>query len=327
MAARLLFDGVSKQFGRSVALEGLSLAVEPGEIFGFLGPNGAGKTTAIHLAMGFLRASSGRGELLGKPFSRARAARARVGYVPDAPVFFKGSALDAVMLAARLNDTEQRRSTTGLRARALELLRWMDLPTGEQMPGRKTGNDARKFSRGQQQRLALVQALVNRPQLLILDEPTSALDPPAGLLVREALERARGEGVAVFFSSHQLQEVEQLCDRAAFLDQGRVLHAGAMAELLEEGATARITLRGLGGEDGFVAAARGALRAAGPGTARGDLVFAVLVAGQQAFLERAWLAGAELVRVERERRTLEDLFALRRGGRPAVPQAGQEGRR
>ncbi len=327
MAARLLFDGVGKQFGRSVALEGLSLAVEPGEIFGFLGPNGAGKTTAIHLAMGFLRASSGRGELLGKPFSRARAARARVGYVPDAPVFFKGSALDAVMLAARLNDTEQRRSTTGLRARALELLRWMDLPTGEQMPGRKTGNDARKFSRGQQQRLALVQALVNRPQLLILDEPTSALDPPAGLLLREALERARGEGVAVFFSSHQLQEVEQLCDRAAFLDQGRVLHAGAMAELLEEGATARITLRGLGGKDDFAAANRGALRAAAPGTARGDLVFAVAAAGQQAFLERAWLAGAELVRVERERRTLEDLFALRRGGRPAVPQAGQEGRR
>ncbi len=329
MAARLLFDSIGKRFGRSVALEGLSLAVEPGEIFGFLGPNGAGKTTAIHLAMGFLRATSGRGELLGKPFGRARAARARVGYVPDAPVFFSGTALDAVLFAARLNDTEQRRSTAGLRARALELLRWLDLPAGNETgDGKRRESDARKFSRGQQQRLALVQALVMRPQLLILDEPTSALDPPAAMLVREALERARSEGVAVFFSSHQLQEVEQLCDRAAFLDQGRLLHTGAMAELLEEGATARITLRGIGGGHTFVAASGGSLHAAAPGTARGDLVFAVPLAGQQAFLERAWLNGAELVRVERERRTLEDLFAQRRGARSTSPESSkpQEGR-
>ena len=323
MAARLLFEGIGKRFGRSVALEGLSLAVEPGEIFGFLGPNGAGKSTAIHLAMGFLRASSGRGELLGRPFTRARAARARVGYVPDAPVFFGGSALDAVLLTARLNDTEQRRSTAGLEARALELLRWLDLPAGNS--GKDAAKDVRKFSRGQQQRLALVQALVTRPELLVLDEPTSALDPPAVMLVREALERARGEGVAVFFSSHQLQEVEQLCDRAAFLDQGRLLHTGAMAELLEEGATARMTLRGLREQDTFVQTVKGALRAASAGTARGDLVFAVPVAGQRAFLERAWLAGAELVRVERERRTLEDLFAGRRAARPTAQETSRRG--
>ena len=325
MATRLLFDNVTKRFGRSVALDSLSLSVEPGEIFGFLGPNGAGKSTAIHLAMGFLRPSSGRGELLGLPFERTRAARARVGYVPDAPVFFAGNALEAVLFAGRLNhsDAEQSRSASGLRDYALELLRWLDLPAD----GKAGQRDVRKFSRGMKQRLALVQALVTRPQLLILDEPTSALDPPAVTLVREALERARDEGMAVFFSSHQLQEVEQLCDRAAFLDGGRLLHMGPMAALLEEGATARITLRSLRPDDAFAQAGARQSQAAVRSGGRGDLVFTVPVAGQQAFLERAWLAGAELVGVEREHRTLDDLFAGRRdaSSTPSMAKYGSHG--
>ncbi len=319
MTARLIFDGISKHYGRSVALDSLTLSVEPGEIYGFLGPNGAGKSTAIRIAMGFLHATHGRGELLGLPFARARAARASVGYVDDAPVFFAGSALDSVLFAARLNDTEGRHATAGLRERALELLGWLDLPP--------TGKDARKFSRGMQQRLALAQALVLRPKLLILDEPTSALDPPAMLLVRGALERARSEGVAVFFSSHQLQEVEQLCDRAAFLDHGRLLHAGPMASLLEEGATAHITLRGEGVEMALQPFTALPVSHGGVGLARGDCVFAVPVAGQQAFLERAWLAGAELVRVERQRRTLEDLFAGKRNTRLAAGEQEETGER
>ncbi len=305
MAARLIFEGISKHYGRSIALDSLTLAVEPGEIYGFLGPNGAGKSTAIRIAMGFLHATHGRGELLGLPFAQARAARASVGYVDDAPVFFAGSALDSVLFAARLNDTEGRHATPGLRERALDLLHRLDLPP--------EGKDARKFSRGMQQRVGLAQALVLRPQLLILDEPTSALDPPAVLLVRGVLERARSEGVAVFFSSHQLQEVEQLCDRAAFLDHGRLLHAGPMASLLEEGATAHITLRGEDIETALQPFTAVPVSHGGAGMVRGDCVFAVPVAGQQAFLERAWLAGAELVRVERQRRTLEDLFAGKRG--------------
>ncbi len=319
MAARLIFEGISKHYGRSVVLNSLTLAVEPGEIYGFLGPNGAGKSTAIRIAMGFLHATQGRGELLGLPFAQARAARASVGYVDDAPVFFAGSALDSVLFAARLNDTEQRHATPGLRERAFDLLRWLDLPP--------EGKDTRKFSRGMQQRLALAQALVLRPKLLILDEPTSALDPPAMLLVRDALERARSEGVAIFFSSHQLQEVEQLCDRAAFLDHGRLLHAGPMASLLEEGATAHITLRGLEGmETALQPFTAIPVSHGGAGLVRGDCMFAVPVAGQQAFLERAWAAGAELVRVERQRRTLEDLFAGNRGTQLAAVEPGERDR-
>lgn len=304
----LVFEGLGKQFGRVQALTSLSFSVKAGEIFGFLGPNGAGKTTAIHLAMGFLRPSTGGGTLLGLPFGRARAARADVGYVPDAPVFFAGSALDAVLFAARLNW----QGGAEVRARALHLLRWMDLPPERQ--------DARKFSRGMQQRLALVQALITRPRLLMLDEPTAALDPPGVMLVREALEQARGDGAAVFFSSHQLQEVESLCDRAAFLESGRLLHIGTLSDLLREGAMAHITLRGLGVEDAFVVRWSAALRA--PAGLRGDHVFTVPVAMQQEFLEAAWLTGAELVRVERERRSLEDLFAERKSAHPSEEGAG-----
>ncbi len=302
MAAALQFEKVTKLYGRAAALHELSLAVAPGEIFGFLGANGAGKTTAIHIAMGLVRPTGGSGALLGVPFTKARKARARVGYVPDAPVFFAGSALDSVLFAARLNDAEGERATPGLRGRALEVLRLFDLPP--------EGKDACKFSRGMQQRLALAQATVLRPELLILDEPTSALDPAAVALVREALFRARNEGAAVFFSSHQLHEVEQLCDRAAFLRDGRVLHAGSMNELLREGAMARVTLRGLGREHPFLRAESASLEQAGHG-ARGDLVFAVPIDAQRAFLERAWAAGAELVRVERVGRTLEELFTER----------------
>ena len=304
MAVSLLFDSIGKRFGQSVALDGLSLAVEPGEIFGFLGPNGAGKTTAIHVALGLLKPTSGFGELLGQPFSRARSARARVGYVMDAPSFFTGTALDNLLLAGRLNSRETRGGETGLHARASELLRWMDLPADKK--------DARKFSRGMQQRLALAQALVNRPELLILDEPTSALDPPAVMLIREALIRARSEGTAVFFSSHQLQEVEQLCDRAAFLDGGKVLHTGSMAMLLQEGASARVVLRGLPEDSRFVQQRKAAFSKTPADSVRGDLVFQVPLGEQRLFLEQAWAAGAELVAVTREHRTLADLFAARR---------------
>src|SRR6202012_6265680 len=102
MAPRLEFSSISKQFGNYTALQPLTLSLEPGEIMGFLGPNGAGKTTAIHLAMGFIRPTSGSGSLLGKPFGDAEA-RARLGFVPDVPGFFSENGFRSVELAARLN--------------------------------------------------------------------------------------------------------------------------------------------------------------------------------------------------------------------------------
>ena len=128
----------------------------------------------------------------------------------------------------------------------------------------------------------------------------------------------------MFFSSHQLPEIEQLCDRAAFLNQGRVLHAGRMGELLREGAMVRITLRGLQREHSFVRQSAGALQPA-PRAAREDLVFLLPLGQERGFMERAWAAGAELVRVEREQRSLEDLFA-RRVPPPKGPEKASEKR-
>ncbi|RRA49656.1 ABC transporter ATP-binding protein [Acidipila sp. EB88] len=312
MAALLRFDQITKRYGRQVALDSLTLTVEAGEIFGFVGPNGAGKSTAIRIAMGFLHASAGRGELLGVPFAQARAARAGVGYVPDAPVFFASTPLEAVLFAGRLNSEDAGQTDADLRTRALELLRWLDLPvsfSGWRAAGKA---DARKLSRGQQQRLAIAQALVSHPRLLVLDEPTSALDPPGVSLVREALVRSRAEGTAVFFSSHQLQEVETLCDRAAFLAAGKLVAMGSMAELLREGDCVSITVRRLQPEDPFVRLHASTLSQAHSIAVSGDLVFVVPVHEQQCFLEQAWLAGAELVEVVRQRRRLQELFEMNR---------------
>lgn len=309
----LIYEQVSKRYGSRIALDSLSLQVHPGEIFGFLGPNGAGKSTALHMAMGLVRPSRGTGTILGQPFSRSRSARSRIGYVPDAPSFFAHTALDAVLLAARLNQPDSAPTAASLRGRALELLKRFDLPPEGQLVTR--------FSRGMQQRLAVAQALVSRPELLILDEPTSALDPPGVALVRDALRTARQEGCAVFFSSHQLQEVELLCDRAAFLQEGRLLRSGPLNELLEESQRVRITLRGLEAGGSFEQAHAGLMdqdaisfgvsphtKLPAPFAREGDRTYRMPVVAQQAFIESAWMAGAELVSVERERQSLEQLF-------------------
>ena len=291
MAAPLEFQGTTKHFGAQAALDNLSLTLEPGEILGFLGPNGAGKTTAIHLALGFLKPTSGRGAILGKPFGDT-ATRARIGFLPDAPTFFAGSATDAVKLAARLNNVRNPR----LREQSRSLLARFNLATA--------GKDARRFSRGMQQRLGMAQALVNDPELLILDEPTSALDPPGVLEVRELLRAARDEGKSIFFSSHQLSEVEQICDRIAFLDRGNLLRYGSLASFLEDSGRMEVVLQGLPAEAEEL---RPYLEYRS-GPSENGVHFVVPVHLQRELIEHAWAAGGTLKSVTPLRRTLEDLF-------------------
>jgi ABC-2 type transport system ATP-binding protein len=289
MAPRLTFSATSKQFGKQTALHPLTLSIEPGEILGFLGPNGAGKTTAIHLALGFLRPSSGSGMLLGKPFGDAQQ-RARLGFVPDVPVFFSESGFRSVELAARLNGVDDPRLAKDIR----DLLGAVGLPEEKK--------NAPQFSRGMQQRLALAQALINDPELLILDEPAAALDPAGVQQVRELLRNARHAGKSIFFSSHQLTEVEHICDRIAFLHQGRLVRSGTLREFQSESDRVEIELRGLSVAD--VSRIYPADATAGPDSIR----ISVPAQEQRRVIEAVWQAGGEIVSLAPLRRRLEDLF-------------------
>ena len=291
MAPRLAFSAVSKQFGKYTALHPLTLTLQPGEILGFLGPNGAGKTTAIHLALGFLRPSSGSGSLLGKPFGDAQA-RARLGFVPDVPVFFSESGFRSVELAARLNGVNDSQLAKGIR----ELLAAVGLPNDRK--------DARQYSRGMQQRLALAQALINDPELLILDEPAAALDPAGVQQVRELLRHARNAGKSIFFSSHQLTEVEHICDRIAFLNQGRLVRCGSLREFQSESDRVEIEVRGISADRVNQIYPGTTSAGAGPDSIR----MTVPAQEQRRVIEAVWSAGGEIVSLAPLRRRLEDLF-------------------
>jgi len=271
MAPRLEFSAISKQFGKSTALHPLTLSLEPGEILGFLGPNGAGS-----------------GTLLGKPFGDA-GARSRLGFVPDVPVFFPESGFRSVELAARLNGIDDPLLAKNIR----DLLGAVGLPDDRK--------DARQYSRGMQQRLALAQALINDPELLILDEPAAALDPAGVQQVRELLRNARHAGKSIFFSSHQLTEVEQICDQIAFLNQGRLVRSGSLKEFQGQSDRVEIEIRGLSLAD----ASR-----ISPATANdsGAIRMTVPTQEQRRVIEAIWHAGGEIVSLAPLRHRLEDLF-------------------
>jgi ABC-2 type transport system ATP-binding protein len=270
---------------RVQALSDFSLGVERGEIFGFLGPNGAGKTTAIHLAMGFVRASSGWGRMLGKPFGNAQARR-RVGFLAEVVAFCNTSTAAAIRFYGGLS---------GMRGREL------DLAVGKALAAvnlqAESSRKVSQLSRGMLQRVGLAQALVNDPELLILDEPTSALDPAARVAVRELLIKLRDQGKTIFISSHLLSEVELVCDRVAVLNRGRLARVGRMADLLEVADQVEIVARDIGEE--VVA-----------GSKRNGSVVRVRVArkDQRGTIEKIWSAGGEVVSVNPVRRSLEELF-------------------
>jgi len=225
--------GLRKRYGRVEALADLTMTVRPGEVFGFLGPNGAGKTTTVKLLLGLARPSGGKGRLLGAPLGD-REARRRVGYLPE--LFRYQPWLRAREVLALHADLI---GLPGLgRARAFDdILGLVGLAD-------RASDSVSGFSKGMQQRLGIGVALVGEPALVILDEPTSALDPIGRIDVRGILRTARDRGAAIFLNSHLLSEVEQVCDRVAIVDRGRVVAEGPLAEVLGEQET-RIRVEGL----------------------------------------------------------------------------------
>ncbi len=229
-------SGLTKHYGSTVALAGLNMTVPRGEVFGFLGPNGAGKTTAVRLMLGLARASSGEGMVLGFPLGSLEARR-RIGYLPE--LFrYQGwlRAGEVLRLHCELAGIERGSRRSEIQS-ALELVG---------LDGRSEDH-VDTLSKGMQQRLGLAVALLGKPDLVLLDEPTSALDPVGRHDVREVLRALKRRGVAVFLNSHLLSEVEQICDRVAVVDHGRVVAEGSLPQLLA-GPRVRIQCSDLGPE-------------------------------------------------------------------------------
>jgi len=206
-----------KRFGGKLAVADLSLSLRRGEIFGFLGPNGAGKTTSLKMLLGLIEPSGGSGRLLGRPIGD-RGARAKVGFLPEHFRFQDWlTGRELLQLHGRLYGL----SGADLARRVEALLGRVDLLDAAH---RKLG----EYSKGMLQRAGLAAALLNDPDVVFLDEPTSGLDPLGRLLVRDLMRELKGRGVTVFLNSHLLGEVEQTCDRVAFLKAGRVVHEHAL---------------------------------------------------------------------------------------------------
>ena len=217
MSAPIEISGLRKSFGTTVALDGLDLTVEQGEIHGFLGPNGAGKSTTIRVLLGLLRADGGQARLLGgDPWTDVAQLHRRIAYVPgDVALWPNLTGGEVIDLLARLRG--------GLNAaRRDDLLARFDLD-----PTKK----CRAYSKGNRQKVALVAALSSDAELLLFDEPTAGLDPLMDRVFRDYVDEVRTEGRTVLLSSHILSEVEALCDRVSITRAGRTVESGSLAQL------------------------------------------------------------------------------------------------
>jgi ABC-2 type transport system ATP-binding protein len=211
-------DGLVKTYGDLRAVDGVSLEVAVGETFGILGPNGAGKTTTLELIEGLRKPDAGRAELLGHPsYPRDPALLRRVGVQLQSSAFFERlTAREQLRTFAALYDVPHDRADA-----SLELVGLID----------KADARTEDLSGGQKQRLSIACALVHDPELVFLDEPTASLDPQARHNLWELLRSLRASNRTVVLTTHHLDEADQLCDRVAIMDHGRVLQLGTPAEL------------------------------------------------------------------------------------------------
>jgi ABC-2 type transport system ATP-binding protein len=206
-----------------VALHGLDLTVNAGEVFGFLGPNGAGKTTTMNVLLGFVQPTSGAAYLFGVDV-RQPIARQRIGFLPELTYYYKFLTAEEILrFYAKVFGIPSAEADK----RIDDLIKLVELEHARKRP-------LKSYSKGMQQRVGLAQALINNPDLLILDEPTSGLDPLGRMKVREIIQRLKDEGKTVFFSSHELGEVETVCDRVAIVNQGELKEQGRVSDLMKE---------------------------------------------------------------------------------------------
>ena len=219
MPDAVVLEGVRKSFGEKVALEDLWLRIPTGCICGFLGPNGAGKTTTIRLIIGIFRPDAGRIQVLGQ--ADPALVKHRLGYLPEEKGLYKKMKVqDLILYFAQLKGMEvgQARQRAGELLATLGLAEWAD-------------KKCEALSKGMGQKLQILISLIHRPELVILDEPFSGLDPLSRDAMRDLIVELRREGRTVIFSTHVMEQAEQLCDRVVLIDQGRKLVEGSLEEV------------------------------------------------------------------------------------------------
>ncbi|MEC4687219.1 MAG: ABC transporter ATP-binding protein [Nitrospirota bacterium] len=307
----IVIEGLTKTFwsgwpGRPsvTVLDGLTLSIEQGQIYGFLGPNGSGKTTTLKILLGLMHATTGRVEVLGKPAGNVMV-RKRIGFLPESPYFYDYLTAEEFLNfyghLAGLDRVELNKRVTHL----LEIVGLVDARTRQ----------LRKFSKGMLQRIGLAQALIHDPELVILDEPMSGLDPVGRKQVRDLILGLRDQGKTVFFSTHIIPDVEMICDRVGVLAKGKLLATGRVEELVTRGHTqsVEIVCQGIKA-DGIPAITSAATRVLQrgqhslimlPGPDRLEETLAVIRA-----------QGGTLISVTPQKGSLEELFLEQADGRP-----------
>ena len=277
-------------------LDALDLEVDEGEIFGLIGPNGAGKTTTLKLLMGLVFPSGGEARILGRPLDDPEM-KQQIGYLPEHPYFYDyltgGELLNYFGQLFGLPRKERSQ-------RSRELLEKVGMTEAADVP-------LRKYSKGMTQRLGIAQALVNRPRLVFLDEPMSGLDPLGRREISLLIRELRESGVSVFFCSHILSDVEQLCDRVAILNRGKLVEAGGLSEIIDVSLRAvEVVVEGLSPDlESRIAGSFRELRRQGP---RSHLSFPDMPSFEKALPVLIGGGRARLVSVNPVKETLEDHF-------------------
>ncbi|MBX3301416.1 MAG: ABC transporter ATP-binding protein [Nitrospira sp.] len=297
-------------WGRRVtAVDGVSLEVQQGEVFGFLGPNGAGKTTTIKMLMGLIYPSGGTATLFGKSIGDP-AAKAKAGFLPESPYFY-----DYLTSREFLRFYGHLFGLMGstLEKRIDELLELVGMTHARDL-------QLRKFSKGMLQRVGIAQALINDPELVILDEPMSGLDPIGRKEVRDLILRLKESGKTVMFSSHILHDAELLCDRVAMIMKGRLVTCGHVSELIAGDTTHEVEMV----IDRLLPEALERIKPlASKVVLQGERVMAVLTRQQDVdqTLDVIRSAKAKLVALTPHKTSLEDLFIRKANGAQSAVEA------
>jgi len=299
----LVCRDLRRRYGQRLAVDGVGFRVDPGETYGLLGPNGAGKTTTISMICGLLRRDGGEVTVAGASLDRdPGAVKAAIGYVPqDIALYPDLSGGENLRFWGRMQGLSGRELAARVDA-VLEVVGLAD----------RARDKVADYSGGMQRRLNIGAGLLHRPRLLVLDEPTVGVDPQSRNAILENVEALRGEGAAVLYTTHYMEEAERLCDRVGIIDQGRLIAEGTRRELVAQiGERDRIALAASGDLVGLAAGCRRTLDGVDEATVVAGGLHLVARDGRRLLpklLELAETAGVEVTSVEVVEPDLEAVF-------------------